>query len=219
MGQLDRVTVAQFTMEHEARVAAEELESAGITAHLADTEAGTMFGTYVGSAFGGVRLQVAAKDAQVAREILRTHADTNAAEWTCPQCGTHVEAGFELCWNCGAEQGSFDVGEVIDETPDTSPRDRTSEDSSDSTSDQSLEAESAEEELAANDEMASKALRSAIFMFVFPPILLMTSWLIVRLTTLPLSSRGTWRFYLALFFSVVFVLVYSMIFRVMPISF
>lgn len=219
MSQQDRVTIARFTMEHEARVAAEELESAGITAYLADTESGTTFGTYVGTAFGGVRLQVAGEDAQRAGEILGEEAEADSVDWTCPHCSTEVDAGFGLCWNCGAEQDRSDSSEVKDENLDASPNGELSGSQSDSKSDRPLGSEPTEDELAENDALAAKALRSAIFMFVFAPILLMTAWLIVRLTTLPLSSRGTRRFYLAWFFTLIFVATYSMIFGAMPGSF
>ena len=34
-------------------------------------------------------------------DFLRT-GERAAGPWYCPACGERVEAGFDLCWNCGA---------------------------------------------------------------------------------------------------------------------
>ena len=40
-----------------------------------------------------------------ARELLARFLDQDSADagppWVCPGCGERVEAGFDLCWNCG----------------------------------------------------------------------------------------------------------------------
>jgi len=44
------------------------------------------------------------EDMPRARALLARFLEDTAATapaWTCPACGEPVEAGFDLCWNCG----------------------------------------------------------------------------------------------------------------------
>jgi hypothetical protein len=44
------------------------------------------------------------EDLPRARELLDRFLQEGAASsaaWICPACGESVEAGFDLCWNCG----------------------------------------------------------------------------------------------------------------------
>ncbi len=67
----DLVTVASFPDVPEAQLARERLELEGIQAFVADAlTAGVM--PYLTGSTGGVRLQVGAKDAERAREVLGT---------------------------------------------------------------------------------------------------------------------------------------------------
>jgi hypothetical protein len=48
------------------------------------------------------------EDLPRARDLLARFLEQRAAEraapWTCPGCGEPVEAGFDLCWNCGRQR-------------------------------------------------------------------------------------------------------------------
>ncbi|MEZ6126500.1 MAG: DUF2007 domain-containing protein [Planctomycetaceae bacterium] len=55
------------------------------------------------------RIWVAASQADSAKVILgqwenerreRSHSPFAVSGWTCPRCGTDVEAQFDTCWNC-----------------------------------------------------------------------------------------------------------------------
>src|SRR5262245_24976600 len=97
------VTLATFGKPSEARIAISQLHAAGIEAHLDGATSGDMM-AYFGSALGGVRLQVAEADLARAEEILDQIQDGPAdrTPWKCPECGTKVEHGFDVCWSCGA---------------------------------------------------------------------------------------------------------------------
>jgi len=63
---------------------------------------------YVGTALGGVKLLVSEKDAAQARRLLADDyvnaLQTRASPaWKCEKCHSDVDAGFVVCWNCGAE--------------------------------------------------------------------------------------------------------------------
>ena len=65
----DLITVATFQGATEAHIARNQLESSGIQATLAD-EMTTTAAWFLASAVGGIKLQVASKDAERAAEIL-----------------------------------------------------------------------------------------------------------------------------------------------------
>lgn len=102
MGSTSLRTVATFGSPVEARLAQTRLQEAGLTAFVHGEETGTTL-WYVGTALGGVTLQVPEADLERAAEILRSQDQSRAAAaWTCPACGSEVDAGFEVCWSCGA---------------------------------------------------------------------------------------------------------------------
>jgi len=35
----------------------------------------------------------------------RKTADESATGWVCARCGSEVDAGFDICWNCEGERG------------------------------------------------------------------------------------------------------------------
>ena len=51
-----------------------------------------------------------ARDEARARQLLeefrerRRQRETEQETWVCDACGTEIEAGFDLCWHCGAER-------------------------------------------------------------------------------------------------------------------
>ncbi len=229
MSDTGPVTIARFALEHEAQIAAAKLEAAGVRTFLADAELGTMYGSYVGTASGGVQVQVTASDVDRARQILSSVDQVEVADWACPQCGTDVEGQFDICWNCSAERDdSVDADELpleateVRETPldpveeaqqrgaDVSNRDDFGSD--DPFTDDGFAATD-EEIQAANDVLASKAFRGAVFSAVFPPVLFLVIPLVLRVSMLNLSSRGERRFYSAFVISVVSALTWLVILR------
>jgi hypothetical protein len=72
----------------------------------------TMLGDYLSGAAGELPLDIYPTvwvmqddDLPRAREILALFLEQPGSDgetpWSCPDCGEAVEAGFELCWNCG----------------------------------------------------------------------------------------------------------------------
>lgn len=93
MTEVDEVeaVVGVFDDATRAHVARLALEGAGIEAHVLDEQIVTANPLW-GPAVGGVRLVVAATDAEAAHEVLGTKVD--APTTTCPSCGsTHVTRG------------------------------------------------------------------------------------------------------------------------------
>ncbi len=100
----DLVTITTFENGPEAHAARLRLESEGIRAAVND-EVVVNWLWYVGTALGGVKLQVAAADAERARAILDSGnfaEGSSTPGWICPECDSEVDAGFEVCWSCGA---------------------------------------------------------------------------------------------------------------------
>ncbi len=103
------VTIASFENTAEAHAAKNCLESEGIAAIVTDESVGSWLG-YMGSAIGGIKLQVAQADLERAREVLSSEiaGDGAPAEpWRCLRCQEIVDAGFEICWSCGGEREEF----------------------------------------------------------------------------------------------------------------
>jgi len=101
------VTVATFSSTTEAAIARAALEHAGTRAWL--QEEVTSGQLQFGSALGGIKLQVADIDAEMARDTLsglQVGSSANPPPWNCPDCGQEVGDGFEVCWNCGHEQAA-----------------------------------------------------------------------------------------------------------------
>jgi|GEM_PF-1757619 len=204
MSRRDPVTVARFAMEHEARVAAEELAAQGIQTFLTGTEFGAMYGSYVGTAAGGIELQVARDDVPKARGVLSETSNADATDWQCPQCRTAVEGEFAACWNCGAEDGA--PASATRQDDDASPRCQDAQDQVSGNAGQTHRDAHLEEKrdtfpqnsIDENDELANRALKAGVFSLVFPPMLLLAAYLILNVSTRELSSKGTSRFYAAL---------------------
>jgi len=43
-----------------------------------------------------------------ALDVLRHASASRRGEWTCPECGESVDAGFEECWNCRFVRGAIE---------------------------------------------------------------------------------------------------------------
>lgn len=100
------VAVASYGSAHEAGLAQSRLLDAGIPARLDGDLTGTTL-WHVGTALGGVKVLVAETDRDRAQDVLASDAgdtvDPEIPAWTCPACGEINEAGFSVCWSCGAE--------------------------------------------------------------------------------------------------------------------
>ncbi len=215
MSGREPVTVARFAAEHEARVAAEELEAEGIQTFLTGTEFGAMYGSWVGTAAGGIEVQVARDDLPRAREILAELSNADAADWQCSQCGTEVEGEFAVCWNCGAEREpsadatdsprdseSIDGAEPSNSSSDGTASARQTGGSRLSAGDRDVHDEAGElggdNRFTANDELADRAFHAARLCILLHPLLIFAVPQVIRLSLLELSPRGTRRFYFAL---------------------
>lgn len=96
-------TVGVYPSITEASIVRGRLDQAGIRSWMQEElTAGQLF--QVGTALGGVKLQVADNDLQRARELIADEPSqgTTGAAWNCPRCGSDVDAGFEICWSCQA---------------------------------------------------------------------------------------------------------------------
>jgi hypothetical protein len=108
------VTVNSFENAAEAYAAKHRLEADGIAAIVTDEAVGNWLG-YMGTAIGGIKVQVAEADVARSREILFTRpVASDAAPWRCRRCQELVQGDFELCWSCGGEREEV-------EDPDFSP--------------------------------------------------------------------------------------------------
>lgn len=87
------VTIARYTYPYEAQIARALLDSEGIDAFIADEQTINMQWLY-SDALGGVRLQVAAEDAEWAVRVLNEDRETPLVEQegedrpACPVCGS-----------------------------------------------------------------------------------------------------------------------------------
>ena len=72
----------------------------------------TILGDYLAGAAGELPLNIYPtvwvmedEDLPRAQELLARFLDQGSADagpaWVCPGCGEPVDAGFDLCWNCG----------------------------------------------------------------------------------------------------------------------
>lgn len=82
--------------------------------------------SYIGTAMGGVRVQVAIEDLPRAQALLEAdrQALLLAHPWICSQCNEQNEPSFELCWNCGKpleDDVKGRIGEPEEESPSAEP--------------------------------------------------------------------------------------------------
>lgn len=78
----------------------DELEAQGVPAVIDRRSGMDVFG--MGAVWA---VCVSATDVRRAAELLKVRPSKAAAQaWKCPACGEQVDAGFELCWQCGADR-------------------------------------------------------------------------------------------------------------------
>jgi hypothetical protein len=128
------VTIATFENPTEAHAAKHCLEAEGIAAVVTDEAVGNWL-SYMGSAIGGIKLQVAETDVARGEEVLfvQTRADgQQLAPWRCARCRETVDGGFEICWSCGGERDEFEDPDFTpEESGDDSPPEATADDDED----------------------------------------------------------------------------------------
>lgn len=97
------VVVTRFASTPEAELAQAALGNQGIESFVQGAQANIVL-TQIAAGPRGVRLLVDEKDLQVAREIVLQHSEKSGPdhEWKCSHCSATVDAGFEVCWSCGA---------------------------------------------------------------------------------------------------------------------
>lgn len=240
------VTVAAFNTPLEADIARGRLSEAGIASYLTDEALVGNFWALV-NAVGGVKLQVAQSDSERAREVLRPEPEIEESpppegsspapprgHWRCGQCGSEVDAGFEVCWKCGASRdGQADpnfMAEPVDDepeepeadVPEDSPEDWQSlpeavaqADANPFSSPRAPLHQAAQVAVAPpeaterGDDLALRALRAAIIGLMLCPLVLniVSVCFLVQLAVQnhPLGSRGKRHFYLAWLLNIVAV--------------
>ena len=101
------VKIATFHNPLDAHFAQGRLEAAGLQSYIEGEHANLAL-SYAGTAIGGVRLLVSEADRQLAMEVLDQGATDEPAgvEWMCRKCCETVDAGFDVCWNCGSDRPS-----------------------------------------------------------------------------------------------------------------
>ena len=94
----------KFVYERDAQSAAALLENEGIHAVIDGANFQTVLAT---ATLGSVKLMVNEPDLWRANTVLE-EADLlpDTPEWICGTCGKEVDAGFAVCWNCGADYES-----------------------------------------------------------------------------------------------------------------
>ncbi len=102
----------------EAEAIRTRLDAAGILAVINGAEAQLML-SYVGTALGGVKLEVAPEDYDRAVKLLDDDESQAAilGPWICERCNEQNEATFELCWKCQKPRDEEDRRGRLEETP------------------------------------------------------------------------------------------------------
>jgi rubrerythrin len=99
------VIVSRYGSSAEAHAARLALDGEGIEAVVGDDAAADML-SIMTPGLGGAKLLVFSRHLERARQIL-AHEDAHKRPplpaWLCHQCGSAVNAGFAVCWSCGAE--------------------------------------------------------------------------------------------------------------------
>jgi hypothetical protein len=174
MSESELATIATFGDAQEASIVKGSLQDHDIRSFLIGELAGVTL-WHVGTALGGVKLQVASTTAARATALLEElRAENSSPAWHCPHCGADVDEGFDQCWSCGAgaDSGTSLVSSnghrpvQIEATPTVNP-----------------------------DEIANRAWRAAVIGASFFPIWFYASFLILRISGEELSPPATRKFY------------------------
>lgn len=208
MSRDEFVTLATFPDEVSASIVRAQLEEAGVRTYLQGGELGTTL-WHVGTAIGGVALQVAAIDAARAVDLLRneigaeTIFDLPGSLWLCGDCGETVSGRDETCPVCGAERdilGEQPVTRVITEEELTAAaladgevlgEDDSEGDSRDPDVGAPRPDNSRDDEPRRDwNETAQRAWRAAWIGILFPPLLVYALALVIQVSGRKLDARG-----------------------------
>jgi Putative prokaryotic signal transducing protein len=206
----DLVMIAKYGDSQEASLARAMLESQGITGLVVGGEINSTL-WHLGSTISGVELQVPASEAARANEILESFLDTRQfqakGEWNCPSCGEEVDAGFEMCWSCGAtadepslEPANFlpPLYEITERPPDDHEPVIPKED------------ENPKQPLSADDQ-ARRALKAATYGIMFLPFSFYALYLLLTLSTKELSKPAQKHYYQASFIALFMISFWMMV--------
>jgi len=106
------LTLATFVESVDAHLFRNELQNHGIRAAVTNENSTAIFGATIAgqSAAFTIDVMIMETDAEAGLEVKQRWIATRKgeevteqeiAEWTCA-CGETVDAGFEICWNCGS---------------------------------------------------------------------------------------------------------------------
>lgn len=179
MAQNDLIEIAAFPNVLEAATVQGQLIDAGIDAVLQGAETAAML-THLGSPVAKVSVLIRADDRERVIELLQ-HWNEGLAigPWTCEGCGTTVERGFAVCWNCGLEWTGKTDSEETDEGVG-----READGRFDQPAFTDLEGVTSE-----GDALVERAYRAAIYGSVFPPLVVYAIILILRTCFHPVSGH------------------------------
>jgi hypothetical protein len=95
------VTLLKCAQAWEAEIVRDRLMAAGIQAFVQGSESATSL-SYVGTALGGVKVQVPEDAVDHARRLMAEdeRQRATAGPWNCPRCGEPNEAAFDFCYSC-----------------------------------------------------------------------------------------------------------------------
>jgi thiol:disulfide interchange protein len=203
------VTLSTYPDEGSAAIARSVLAAAGIDAHTTDGATTTTL-WHVGTALGGVRLQVPASEVDVARRVLEKSQQTDDTAlpqqpWTCPRCDAQVDAGYAVCWSCmaPAPESAFTPASDLSTEPSAEVADE--ESSLDLTEAEQVALKRDQNAAETGDALADRALRAALIGVVVPFVLPYAALLVLRLVGHhDRSSSASRKFYAAL--AVVFLM-------------
>ena len=186
----DLVTIAKYGNPQEASLLKAVLEDQGIRCYLIGSQSSDML-SIVGTAVGGVQLQVTEHDAEHALSLLRELEDSKESRahhaWVCSQCGEQVDGGFEICWSCGAsiEEG---VSALL-------PIAKRRESAGEPSEEEPLSERGEPTEPQTDEDLVSRAFRAAVLGIGFFPLLVYSLSLLFRVSGQPLSSRALMKYY------------------------
>ncbi|MFQ5730555.1 MAG: hypothetical protein ACE5KM_01240 [Planctomycetaceae bacterium] len=188
------VTVMAFGTPQEAAIAQGFLDNHGISSHVQGAEiAATLF--YVGTALGGVKLQVASSQVEKARRLLDEEFDTTrvTGPWTCPRCREQVDAGYEVCWSCGTVMGDDVVQEPVVHEDEHDDR-KVSAEPADGPSEIEPTADGNTPEREA-DAVLNRAWKAMVFGVLLCPFQFYALYLLISIPSQDLSRKARRRFW------------------------
>jgi hypothetical protein len=186
----DLVVVAACASIQEASLLQMALEEKGISSCVGGAETAAALWHY-GTALGGVKVLTARRYAATANEVLSSrHAErSQTAEWTCKNCRSTVDAGFDVCWKCGrsideVQAGAFTT-RVVEEIAAADETDSSAANDDNDDNDQPS---------GEVNELEQRAFRSAVFGLMFFPIIFYSMYLLVRQSLQSDEHPTSWRF-------------------------